>query len=106
MINKQDAKKLIFFIALLCITFLNPRMKIYDYWIVMGSSVGIIFTLFRQQKFLAKELTFYSLIFVGLSFRFLPHILKIYIPRFLSYLYCFFYYKNNKSSDTYLTTDL
>ncbi len=106
-INKEDAKKLIFFISLLFITFLNPRMKVYDYWIVLGSSAGIICTLFRQQKFLSMKFKFYSLILTGLSFMFLyvPVIYKIYIPPFLSYFLCFYYYKNNRFSYDYLNNN-
>lgn len=101
LINKEDAMKLIFFISLLCITFINPRMKIYDYWIVLGSSAGIIFTLFRQPKFLSIEFKFYSLILTGLVFMFIPIIYKIYIPPSLSYFLCFYYYKYNRFSDDY-----
>ena len=94
-INKEHAIQLIFFISLLCITFINPRMKVYDYWIALGSCTGIIFTLFRQPKFLSFELKFYSLILTGLLFMFVPVIYKIYIPPFLSYFLCFYYYKCN-----------
>ena len=97
LINKEDARKLIFFIFLLCITFINPRMKVYDYWIVLGSSAGIFCTLFRQPKFLSIEFKFYSLILTGLVFMFVPVIYKIYIPPFLSYFLCFYYYKKNRS---------
>jgi len=104
LINKEDAQKLIFFISLLCITFINPRMKVYDYWIVIGSSTGIICTLFRQPKFLSMEFKFYSLILTGLVFMFLPVIYKIYLPPSLSYLLCFYYYKNISFSEDYLKT--
>ena len=104
-INKEDARKLIFFIFLLFITFINPRMKVYDYWIVLGSSAGIICTLFRQPKFLSIEFKFYSLILTGLIFLFLPVIYKIYIPPTLSYFLCFYYYKKNRSSGDYLNNN-
>ena len=104
LIKKEDAKKIIFFISLLFITFINPRMKVYDYWIVMGSSAGIIFTLFRQPKFLSIVFKLFILILIGLLFKFLPLMYKIYLPPFLSYLLCFYYYKNNRYSDDYLKT--
>tara|TARA_B100001093_G_scaffold396459_1_gene383559 strand:+ start:681 stop:2012 length:1332 start_codon:yes stop_codon:yes gene_type:complete len=100
-INKDDAMKLILFISLLCITFINPRMKVYDYWIVLGSSAGIICTLFRQPKFLSIEFKIYSLILTGLVFMFVPVIYKIYIPPSLSYFLSFYYYKYNKFPDDY-----
>ena len=104
LIKNDDAKKLLFYICLICITLINPRMKVYDYWIVLGSSVGIIFTLFLQPDFLSRKIKFLSLILTGLVFMFFdfPVIYKIYIPPSISYFLCFYYYKTQKLSNNSL----
>ncbi len=94
-LNNEEAKKIFFFFALICITFFNPRMKVYDYWIVMASSAGIIFTLLSQTKLLFRELTFYCFLLIGIFSFSLPIIYKIYIPPLFSYLLCFVYIKTN-----------
>ncbi len=94
-LNAEDALKILFFISLIFITFLNPRMKIYDYWIVIGSSTGIIFTLLHQTKLLSNERTLPLIIIIGLLFIFMPVIFKIYIPPIISYFSCLFYFKAN-----------
>ncbi len=104
-LNIEDARKLIFFISLICVTFINPRMKVYDYWIVLGSSAGIICTLFSQPNFLSMKVKFYSLILTGLVFSFLPVVLKIYLPPFLSYSLCLFFYKKDRSSNDSLSSN-
>ena len=108
LIKNEDSKKLLFFICLISITLINPRMKVYDYWIVLGSSVGIIFTLFLQPYFLSRKIKFLSLILTGLIFMFLdfPVIYKIYIPPSISYFLCFYFYKTQKLSNNSLQQEV
>jgi len=47
-LTKENKVKFLFFFSLILVTLSNPRMKVYDYWIVSGASTGLIFILLRE----------------------------------------------------------
>ncbi len=59
----SERKMLLFWFALVVCILMNPRMKIYDWWVLQGGCVAIIFIYLKY-----RVLNSYYMIFIGSSF--------------------------------------
>lgn len=92
-IRSGDKRNVIIFSLLIFITFLNPRMKVYDYWILSGASIGIMTISFTYTKsdLIAKYrcvLLLLGVLFFTLTMLKTPLLIgaKIYLPPLLAFL--------------------
>ena len=95
-LNSKDTTKLFFFLCLIIITFLNPRMKVYDYWVEVAASTGIVFTLLRKLE-LTQQIKWKKILLIGALITMLfavtkdkhAFILQVYLPPFFAIGACF-----------------
>lgn len=97
-LNKAEYKKITFYLFLILITIINPRMKVYDYWIIVASSTSIIFSFYKlfsyKQRYFSIPLISLTLLIIGTGklleiqgFKLIPNfynLLTIYLPTLLS----------------------
>ena len=93
LLDEKIKKKIYFFLMIILIIFLNPRMKIYDWWLEVAVSTAIIFTLVDYIK-LNKNFIFFitvTIIIVSLlaiiDSDFIKY-LRVYTPPFVAIILC------------------
>ncbi|MET1256090.1 hypothetical protein [Aliikangiella maris] len=102
-----DLQKILFFMALIVITLLNPRMKIYDFWIISSAGLGIAFTIGRYFDLFTFKSSLAILFLFGMLLIFLEYILhisyirvvRIYLPLIYTFflIMCFLYWKKHQA---------
>lgn len=91
-------EKLVFYTCLIVLTLSNPRMKVYDYWIIPAASLVLLYVLNKNFRFLNTKLkktvlvAFACLVTVFCSTLtgFYADIAGVYVPAFVAYaLLCY-----------------
>ncbi|KAA9005085.1 hypothetical protein [Histidinibacterium aquaticum] len=59
--DPKESRTLLFLTALILVTLLNPRMKVYDYWIVGAASALVFYLLLKRAEWL-EQLTWFGLL--------------------------------------------
>lgn len=89
LLDDKSKKYILFLLLIIMITFLNPRMKLYDFWLEVAASTAIIFILFSQikiKKYLIILISFtiiFSVIIALLNSDLIKY-LKVYVPPIFS----------------------
>lgn len=103
LLDEKLKKKIYFFLMIILITFLNPRMKIYDWWLEVSLSTAIIFMVLENIRF-SKNLIilviltiFISSLLAIINSDFIKY-LRVYIPPFLAIILCCSINKKNLKS--------
>lgn len=99
--TRMDSKvyeKLIFFTCLAVVTLANPRMKVYDYWIVSAASLILLYLLNENFQFLKTRM--HKAIFATFAFLVSAacstltsmdgNIAGVYVPAFAAYILLFY----------------
>ena len=95
--NRMDSKvfeKLIFFTCLVVVTLSNPRLKVYDYWIISAASLILLYLLNENFQFLKTKM--HKTIFAIFAFLVSVacstlnsmdgNIAGVYVPAFAAYI--------------------
>lgn len=96
--DSQVYEKLIFFTCLIVVTLANPRMKVYDYWIVSAASLVLLYLLNDNFQFLKTKMhktifaifTFLVSVVCSTLNSFDGNIAGVYVPAFAAYILLFF----------------
>lgn len=81
-----DSEKVLLLIFIIVVTLLNPRMKVYDYWLLMGASTVSIFIFFNYLPKIKFIVILFVILSINAMFFFARFYFKMKITPFMPYL--------------------